>query len=71
MVNNQFKTVLLLGGLTGLLLAIGNLLGGRQGLLIALLIAGGMNFVSYWWSDKIVLKIYRAKEADKVRDALF
>ncbi len=62
---NQLKTVLLLGGLTGLLLLIGGLIGGRTGLTIALILAGGMNFVSYWWSDKIVLWMYRAKEADK------
>tara|TARA_Y100000310_G_scaffold89923_1_gene87126 strand:- start:78809 stop:79666 length:858 start_codon:yes stop_codon:yes gene_type:complete len=65
MVKNQIKTVLLLGGLTGILLGIGNLLGGRQGLLIGLIFAGVINFVSYWWSDKIVLKMYRAVEADK------
>jgi heat shock protein HtpX len=62
---NHVKTVLLLGGLTGILLGIGNLLGGRQGLLIGLLFAGVINFVSFWWSDKIVLKMYRAVEADK------
>ncbi|MDP3698285.1 MAG: zinc metalloprotease HtpX [Nanoarchaeota archaeon] len=62
---NQLKTVLLLGGLTGLLLLIGGLAGGRTGLTIALIFAGGMNFVSYWWSDKIVLWMYRAKEAEK------
>jgi heat shock protein HtpX len=65
MVKNQIKTVLLLGGLTGILLGIGNLLGGKQGLLIGLLFAGVINFVSYWWSDKIVLKMYKAVEADK------
>lgn len=62
---NQLKTALLLGGLTGILLLIGGLAGGQTGLLIALVFAGGMNFVSYWWSHKIVLWIYRAKEADK------
>jgi heat shock protein HtpX len=62
---NQIKTVLLLGGLTGIFLALGALTGGRTGLLIGLLFAGGMNFVSYWWSDKIVLKMYKAKEADR------
>jgi len=64
-IKNQIKTVLLLGGLTGLLLLIGGLAGGRTGLTIALIFAGGMNFVSYWWSDKIVLWMYKAKEADK------
>jgi len=65
MIKNQIKTALLLGSLTGLFIWIGGLLGGRSGLLFGLIFAGGMNFVSYWWSDKIVLKIYRAKEADK------
>jgi heat shock protein HtpX len=65
MIKNQLKTVLLLGGLTGILLLIGSFFGGRTGLLIGLIFAGGMNFVSYFWSHKIVLAIYRAKEADK------
>ena len=41
------------------------MIGGKQGLLFGLIFAGLMNFVSYWWSDKIVLKLYKAKEADK------
>ncbi len=65
MIKNQIKTVLLLGMLTGIFLAIGALVGGRSGLLIGLIFAGGMNLLSYWFSDKIVLAIYRAKEADK------
>ncbi len=60
--NNSLKTVLLLGLLSGLLLAIGELLGGAQGLVTAFLFAVVMNFVSYWFSDKIVLKMYRAQE---------
>jgi heat shock protein HtpX len=60
--NNSLKTVLLLGLLSGVLLAIGELLGGAQGLITAFLFAMVMNFVSYWWSDKIVLKMYRAQE---------
>jgi heat shock protein HtpX len=60
--NNSLKTVLLLGLLSGLLLAIGELLGGAQGLVTAFLFAMVMNFVSYWFSDKIVLKMYRAQE---------
>jgi heat shock protein HtpX len=66
---NQIKTVLLLGGLTGIFLAIGALVGGKTGLIIGLLFAGGMNFVSYWWSDKIVLKMYKAREADKAQES--
>lgn len=69
MAMNQVKTVILLGALTGLFLLIGTLIGGRAGLIIALILAGGMNFFSYWFSDKIVLAIYRAKEADKQKHA--
>ena len=60
--NNSLKTVLLLGLLSGLLLALGELLGGSQGLVTAFGFAVLMNFVSYWFSDKIVLKMYRAQE---------
>ncbi|MBD3249493.1 zinc metalloprotease HtpX [Candidatus Woesearchaeota archaeon] len=62
---NQLKTVLLLGLLTGLLLGAGQLLGGRQGLFIGLAIALVMNFGSYWFSDKIVLAMYKAKPVKK------
>ena len=60
--NNSLKTVLLLGLLSGILLVIGELLGGANGLVTAFVIAMLMNFVSYWFSDKIVLKMYRAQE---------
>ena len=60
--NNSLKTVLLLGLLSGLLLTLGELLGGSQGLVTAFGFAVVMNFVSYWFSDKIVLKMYRAQE---------
>ena len=60
--NNSLKTVLLLGLLSGLLLALGQGLGGSQGLVMAFGFAVVMNFVSYWFSDKIVLKMYRAQE---------
>lgn len=59
---NQFKTVILLGALTGILLWVGNLIGGPQGLTIALVFSIIMNFGAYWFSDKLVLAIYRAKE---------
>jgi len=59
---NNMKTVLLLGALTGIFLLIGGMAGGRQGMLLALVFAGLMNFISYWFSDKIVLKAYRANE---------
>jgi heat shock protein HtpX len=60
--NNSLKTVLLLGLLSGILLAIGEQLGGASGLVTAFVFAVVMNFVSYWFSDKIVLKMYRAQE---------
>lgn len=65
MIKNQLKTVLLLGLLTGVLLGVGHLVGGMQGLTIAFAFAILMNFGSYWFSDKIVLKLYRAKKVTK------
>jgi heat shock protein HtpX len=59
--SNTIKTTLLLAGLSGLLLAIGDALGGAQGMLLALVFAGVTNFVSYWYSDRIVLAMYRAE----------
>jgi len=59
---NNMKTAVLLGALTGIFLFIGGMAGGRQGMLLALVFAGLMNFVSYWFSDKIVLRAYRANE---------
>ncbi|MCA1927846.1 MAG: zinc metalloprotease HtpX [Calditerrivibrio sp.] len=59
---NGLKTALLMTLLTILFLLIGRMLGGQSGMVIALVIALGMNFFSYWFSDKIVLKMYRAKE---------
>ena len=59
---NQIKTTILLALLTAVILWIGHLFGGQQGMIIALIFAGAMNFFSYWYSDKIVLKMYRAKE---------
>jgi heat shock protein HtpX len=58
---NGIKTALLLGLLSAVLLAIGELLGGANGLVIAFLFAAVMNVVSYWFSDKIVLRMYRAQ----------
>jgi heat shock protein HtpX len=59
---NGLKTALLLGLLSGMLLVIGELAGGANGLVIAFIIAAVMNLGSYWFSDKIVLRMYRAKE---------
>ena len=59
---NTFRTTILLAVLTALLVWIGDMLGGQQGAIIALLLAGGMNFFSYWFSDKIVIKMYGGQE---------
>lgn len=59
---NQLKTVILLAALTGLLLAIGNLFGGKTGMMLMFLVSVAMNFGSYWFSDKIVLRMYGARE---------
>lgn len=58
------KTTLLLGTMTGLLMVIGGLLGGSQGVVVAFVIAAAMNFFSYWFSDKMVLRAYGAQELD-------
>ena len=59
---NWFKTTLLLGAMTALIIWIGHIFGGQQGMVFAFILAMGMNFFSYWYSDKIVLKMYRARE---------
>ena len=59
---NLIRTTVLLTAMTALMLVIGQLLGGSQGMAIALIIAGVMNFASYWYSDKIILKMYQAQE---------
>jgi heat shock protein HtpX len=60
--NNQLKTTILLAALTALIVLIGRMFGGNQGLFIAFVFALIMNFGSYWFSDKIVLAMYRAQE---------
>jgi heat shock protein HtpX len=62
---NTIKTVFLLGALTGLLILIGGYFGGRQGMIIAFALAVIMNFGSYWFSDKIVLRMYSASEVSE------
>jgi heat shock protein HtpX len=59
---NHFKTAILLAVMTVFMMWVGRMLGGSQGMAFALIIAAAMNFFSYWYSDKIVLKMYRAKE---------
>ncbi len=62
---NQFKTFILLAVLTAILLAIGQLVGGLSGLYVAIVIALLINVLSYWYSDKLVLKMYRAQPASE------
>lgn len=62
---NYFRTAMLLAGMTGLFLAIGYLLGGQAGLLIAFAVALAMNLFSYWNSDKMVLSMHNAQEVDQ------
>jgi heat shock protein HtpX len=61
---NYFRTALLLAGLTALFMVIGYLIGGQGGAVIALLVAGGMNFFAYWNSDRLVLSMHDAHEVD-------
>jgi heat shock protein HtpX len=63
--SNAFKTALLLGALTALLLVVGEFLGGSGGLTIALIFALGINFVSFWFSDKIALAMTGAREVSE------
>lgn len=58
---NQLKTTMLLAALTALFLWIGQALGGQQGMVFAFLFAGVMNMIAYWFSDKIVLRMYNAQ----------
>ena len=62
---NMLKTAVLMAAITALFMAIGAVLGGRQGMMIALVVALGMNFFSYWFSDALVLKMYNAKQVDE------
>jgi heat shock protein HtpX len=61
---SAIKTTILLGALTGLLILIGGVFGGRRGAEFAFFIALAMNFFSYWFSDKLVLRAYNAQELD-------
>jgi heat shock protein HtpX len=62
---NMMKTAVLMAAITALFMAIGSLLGGRSGMMTALVVALGMNFFSYWFSDRLVLKMYNAREVDE------
>jgi len=62
---NLLKTAVLMAAITALFMALGSLLGGRQGMMLALVVALGMNFFSYWFSDALVLKMYNAQQVDE------
>lgn len=62
---NLLKTAVLMAAITALFLAIGAAIGGRAGMMLALVLALGMNFFSYWFSDKLVLRMYNAQEVDE------
>src|SRR5262245_61012 len=59
---NRLKSVMLLATLTALLLWAGQALAGPGGLFLAFVLAGIMNFAAYWWSDKLILRMYGAQE---------
>jgi heat shock protein HtpX len=62
---NYMRTAMLLAAMTAIFLAVGYMLGGEAGMLLALLVAIGMNGFAYWSSDKLVLRMYKAKPVDK------
>jgi heat shock protein HtpX len=64
---NTCKTMVLMVTLSLMLVGIGAILGGKSGMTFALVIAFGMNFISYWFSDKIVLKMYGAREVSEAQ----
>lgn len=62
---NWVKTAMMMAAITALFIVIGGMIGGARGMTIALVIAIGMNFFSYWFSDKLVLRMYNAQEVDE------
>jgi heat shock protein HtpX len=62
---NYLKTAILLAGLTALFMGVGFLIGGEGGMLIAFLVAAGMNFFAYWGADKMVLSMHGAQQVDE------
>ena len=62
---NTAKTIFLMVALTLMLIFIGGLIGGKSGMTMALVMAFGMNFITYWFSDKIVLKMYGAQQVSE------
>jgi heat shock protein HtpX len=64
-IGNWLKTAILMAGIVALFGAIGAVIGGQQGMLVALAVGGAMNFFAYWFSDRMVLALYRAQEVDE------
>lgn len=62
---NLMKTAMLMAAITALFMAVGGFMGGKAGMMLALVVALGMNFFSYWFSDQMVLKMYNAQEVDE------
>jgi heat shock protein HtpX len=62
---NMMKTAILMAAITALFMFIGRLIGGQAGMMLALLVALGMNFFAYWFSDQMVLRMYNAQEVDE------
>ncbi|MBR5346169.1 MAG: zinc metalloprotease HtpX [Deltaproteobacteria bacterium] len=60
----NLRLIVLMTAMTLLLMLCGNLIGGQQGMLVALIFSAITNFISYWFSDKMVLKMYRAQEVE-------
>jgi heat shock protein HtpX len=65
MFGNWVKTGLLMAAIIALFGVVGGMLGGAQGMMVALLFGGAMNFFAYWFSDKMVLRMYNAQEVDE------
>ncbi|MBL8395695.1 MAG: zinc metalloprotease HtpX [Candidatus Accumulibacter sp.] len=65
MLGNWLKTSLLMAAILALFGVVGGLLGGRSGMLLALLLGGAMNVFAYWFSDRMVLRMYNAREVDE------
>lgn len=64
MLGNWMKTTVLMAAIVALFGVVGGMLGGESGMMLALLFGGGMNIFAYWFSDKMVLKMYNAHEVD-------
>lgn len=65
MFGNWLKTMILMAGILALFAGVGGAIGGAQGMIIAFLLGAGMNFFAYWFSDKMVLRMYNAQEVDE------